>query len=66
MGQDHGSFKELLAHKQTIPNCDRVEELQPDYFYGAVYRYWGAYYAGLPSFAGQDLDRSKRMFERNN
>ena len=42
----------------------KVEELEPTYFHGAVHRYWGAYYAGLPSFAGQDLDRSKTEFEK--
>ena len=42
----------------------KVEELEPTYFHGAVHRYWGAYYAGLPSFAGQDLDRSKAEFEK--
>ena len=34
-----------------------------DYYYGAVDRYWGAYYSGLPSFAGQDLERSQAEFK---
>lgn len=55
----------LLKHKQTVFDfVTRVETLEPDYFHGAVYRYWGAYYSGLPSFAGQDLNRSKEMFEK--
>ena len=43
----------------------RVEELDPDYFYRAADRYWGAYWAGIPSFAGQDLDKSKAHFEKS-
>ena len=42
----------------------RVEELDASYFYGGVHRYWGALYAGKPSFAGQDLDRSKKEFDK--
>lgn len=41
----------------------RVEELSPDYFYTATSRYWGAYFAAIPSFAGQDLDKSKTYLE---
>lgn len=43
----------------------QVEKLDADYFYGAVNRYWGAYYAGLPSFAGQDLERSQQEFMKS-
>ena len=43
----------------------QVESLDSDYFYGAVNRYWGAYFAGLPSFAGQDLERSQQEFEKS-
>ena len=43
----------------------QVEKLEPTFFYGAVNRYWGAYYAGLPSFAGQDLNRSEEEFKKS-
>jgi hypothetical protein len=43
----------------------QVESLEPTYFYGAAHRYWGAYYAGLPSFAGQDLNRSQEEFKKS-
>ena len=43
----------------------QVEKLDAGYFYGAVNRYWGAYYAGLPSFAGQDLERSQQEFMKS-
>jgi len=37
----------------------RVQELDNSYFFTATDRYWGAYYAAIPSFAGQDLDKSR-------
>lgn len=55
-----------LKHKDTIvAYITRVGELQPDYFYGASDRYWGAYYSVLPSFAGQDLPKSKTHFDKS-
>jgi len=41
----------------------KAEELDPDYYHFGPDRYWGAYYAVLPSFAGQDLDKSAEKFE---
>jgi hypothetical protein len=55
------TLKHIGAAKAYIA---KVEELDPTFFYGAPHRYWGAYYSGLPSFAGQDLDRSKVEFEK--
>ncbi len=53
-----------LKHKDTaVAYITRVGELQPTYFYGAPDRYWGAYYSVLPSFAGQDLAKSKTHFD---
>ena len=43
----------------------KVEELEPTFFHGAAHRYWGAYYSGLPSFAGQDLTRSEEEFKKS-
>jgi hypothetical protein len=40
----------------------KTEELDPTYYYHGPARYWGAYYAALPSFAGQDLDKSAEYF----
>jgi hypothetical protein len=55
-----------LKHKPTFVGfMQRVEELQPDYFYGAPYRYWGAYFSVLPSFAGRDLNASKENFDKS-
>jgi len=53
-----------LKHIGTVKAyITRVGELEPDYFHGAVDRYWGAYWAAIPSFAGQDLAKSKTHFD---
>ena len=55
-----------LKHKSTFVGfMERVEQLNSEYFYGAPYRYWGAYYSVLPGFAGRDLDRSKENFDKS-
>ena len=33
-------------------------------FYGGPPRYWGAFYAAAPGFAGGDMGKSKEMFEK--
>jgi hypothetical protein len=59
-------ISELLANKNRIRlMIERVEALQPDYFYGAVPRYWGVYYAVAPSFAGGSLPKSEENFQRS-
>lgn len=42
----------------------RVGELEPAFYYQGPDRYWGAYYAAIPSFAGQDLNKSKEYFDK--
>ena len=55
----------VLTYKERIFNLmTRVEELDAEYFHGAPYRYFGAYYAIAPSFAGGDLDTSWKYFEK--
>lgn len=55
-----------LKHIGTVKDyVGTVERLNPEYFYGAADRYWGAYYAAAPSFAGQDLEKSKIHFEKS-
>lgn len=54
-----------LRHIGTVKAyIGKVEELEPDYFYHGPSRYWGAYYSVLPSFAGRDLERSAKEFEK--
>ncbi len=58
-------FGTILEHKDNIKAVmDFVEKESPLYFHGAPPRYFGAYYAKLPGFAGGDLDKSKSYFEQ--
>jgi hypothetical protein len=55
-----------LKYKTRIKAMiERVETLQPDYFFGAPSRYWGGFYAVAPSFAGGDMKKSKVQFEKS-
>ena len=44
---------------------NRVGELDKNFFHGAFNRYWGAYYAVAPSFAGGDMDKSIENFRKS-
>ena len=53
-----------LANIPTVKEwIGRLDTLAPEYFYQATSRYWGAYYAAIPSFAGRDLERSRSEFD---
>lgn len=55
-----------LKHLPTVKAyMTRVGELDAAYFYNGPERYWGAYYAAIPSFAGQDLGKSKEFFDKS-
>ncbi len=54
----------LLRHKdRAFKIISFVYETQPDYFYAGPDRYFGAFYAVAPAFAGGDLNRSLTHFE---
>lgn len=54
-----------LKHLPTVKAwMTRVGELDPSYYFNGPDRYWGAYYAAIPSFAGQDLNKSKEYFDK--
>jgi len=56
----------ILKYKSRIKKMiQTVEKLDPNYFYGAVYRYWGVYYAVAPFFAGESLEKSLQNFEKS-
>lgn len=59
-------FSKKLAVKSRVRYLwDRVMEVDPDYNYGGVYRFFGGYYALVPSITGeQDPAKSKEMFEK--
>ena len=53
-----------LAHVATVKAyIERVDDLDPDFYFRAADRYWGVYYASIPSFAGKDLQKSKQHFD---
>jgi hypothetical protein len=59
-------FTTLLKHKDTVKAyITKVDELDHSYNFAAPDRYWGAYYAIAPSFAGGDLNKSKIHFDKS-
>lgn len=59
-------FAVLLGQKDNVKaTMDRCLELDPEYFYAGPYRYFGAFYAVAPAFAGGDLKKSKEHFEKS-
>lgn len=61
----NGIFSGLKYKSKILALLSRAEELKPDYFYGAIPRYWASYYAVIPGFAGKDLKKSKKYFEKS-
>jgi len=58
------SLSKTLKHLPTVKAyISKVEELQPEYWHFGPARYWGAYYSALPSFAGQDFEKSAAYFQ---
>jgi tetratricopeptide (TPR) repeat protein len=59
-------FATTLGNKDKIKAVmTRVLELDPQFFHGAADRYFGAFYAVAPGFAGGDMDKSKEHFEKS-
>jgi hypothetical protein len=62
--KESGIATVLRYNPQAQKMITRVGELDPDYFYGAVDRFWAVYYAVAPSFAGGSLDKSEERFKK--
>lgn len=59
-------FLTLLKYKDKARKMiQKVLEMDENFFYGAPHRYFGAYYALAPSFAGGDLKKSEEHFRRS-
>lgn len=59
-------FTTILANRDRIKSTmTKCLELDPDYFYGAPHRYFGAYYAIAPAFAGGDMTKSENHFKQS-
>lgn len=57
-------FATVLSYKDEIRAImARCLELDPTYFYHGPHRYFGAFYARVPAFAGGDLERSREHFD---
>lgn len=60
----HDDISVVLKYKDRVVKLmTRVTDLDNSFFYGAPDRYWGAFYAIAPSFAGGDLDKSYKHFQ---
>jgi hypothetical protein len=58
-------FTTTLFYKDRIfAVMQHVLSLDESFFYAAPHRYFGAFYAKAPSFAGGDMDKSKDPFDR--
>lgn len=60
----NGVMSSLKYKGQILAMIGKVERLNPDYFYGAVDRYMGGFYAIAPGIAGGDMDKSKKHFKK--
>lgn len=59
-------FAVLLGQKDNVKaTMDRVLSLDPNFYYGGPHRYFGAFYAVAPAFAGGDLGKSKEHFDKS-
>lgn len=44
---------------------ERVQAIDPKFFYGAPDRYWGVYYSALPKMFGGSLEKSDEHFQKS-
>ncbi len=59
-------FATVLRYKDDIKaTMDHVMALDPNYFYAAPYRYFGAYEARTAGIAGGSLEKSEENFKRS-
>lgn len=57
--------KKVAARSKIRLYWDRVQEIDPAYFHGGAYRFFGGYYALVPPITGeQDVNKSQEMFEK--
>ncbi len=61
----YGIMKSIFNLSKVKALMKRVTELDITFFYGAPDRYWGAFYAVIPSLMGGSLEKSKEHFEKS-
>ncbi|MFN8370096.1 MAG: TRAP transporter TatT component family protein [Bacteriovoracaceae bacterium] len=59
-----GVLKAMKYKAKVQKLVKKVEELNPEFFFGAVHRYWGTYYAVAPFFAGGSLEKSLEQYTK--
>ncbi|OGR92384.1 MAG: hypothetical protein A3I11_01665 [Elusimicrobia bacterium RIFCSPLOWO2_02_FULL_39_32] len=59
-----GSSEALSHLPKIVSMMERVNELDPNYFYGGADLFFGVYYASRPSLLGGNLEQSKFYFNR--
>lgn len=60
----HSGIATQLKYKTRIKALiSATEKINPTFFHGAIARYWGAFYAVAPSFAGGDIKKSEKSFK---
>lgn len=58
-------FATVISQRDHIrPLIERLAKRDETFYFAAAHRFWGIYYAIVPSFAGGDLDRSEQHFQR--
>lgn len=59
-------FGVLVGQKDNIKaTMTRALELDPNFYHGGPHRYFGAFYAVAPAFAGGDTEKSKEHYEKS-
>jgi tetratricopeptide (TPR) repeat protein len=59
-------FATVLSYKDEIRAImSRCLELDANYFYAGPHRYFGAFFARAPAFAGGDLERARQHFDQS-
>jgi hypothetical protein len=62
----HSSLGTQLKYKGRIRKMiERVGELEPEFFFGAVPRYWGTFYAVAPGIAGGDMNKAWEKYQES-
>lgn len=62
----HSGIATQLKYKTRIKELiNTVDALESTFFYGAVNRYWGGFYALAPGFAGGDVDKAEKSFKKS-
>lgn len=60
----NGIFSSMKYKNQILSTIKQVEKMRPDFYYGAVPRYWGGFYAVAPGIAGGSMKKSKENFKK--